>query len=249
MLNWHLADGHTVRAGISSGFRPPSATEKFATVRYYGFDGSLLQTTVQAQGNVAPEYIQSEELGYNFNLAAVGLSGDLRIFNERVTDSIASVYNSSPTDFSNVDNYNIRGAEWQLSWKPTSATQVFFTQTWTDISGVAPPVDAYDIGGFRVSHGAPKYAASLSVMHAFGANVTVSMMHQRAEETALMSNGGSGPLYSMGRTDMRVAKLFKSGRGTTELALTVQNMDVPYRDGDRKYFFDRRTMVTLRFEK
>lgn len=248
MLNWHLREGHTVRAGISSGFRPPSASEKMASVRYYGFDGSLLQTTVQATGNVGPEYIRSQELGYNLNLPAVGLSGDVRLFNERVSDSIAAVYNSNPTDFANVDNYNIRGAEWQVSWKPTPATQVFFTQTWTDISGVAEPVDVYDTRGFRVSHGAPRYAGSLSVMHACGSNVTVSMMHQRAEETALMSNGGSGPLYSLGRTDMRVAKSFKTGRSSTELALTVQNIDVPYRDGDRKFLFDRRTMVTLRFE-
>ena len=74
------------------------------------------------------------------------------------------------------------------------------------------------------------------------------MLHQRAEETALMSNGGTGPLYSMGRTDLRVGKTFKTGRSSTELALTVQNVDIPYRDGDRKFYFDRRTMVTMRFE-
>ena len=248
MLNWHLAQGHTLRTGFSSGFRPPSATEKFANVRYYGFDGSLLQTTIQAKGNVGSEYIRSQEIGYNMNLAGPGLSADVRVFNERVTDSIAAIYNSSPTDFGNVDNYNIAGTEWQLSWKPSIATQVFFTQTWTDISGVAPPVDVYDTAGFRVAHGAPKYAGSLSVMHDLGSHLMVSFMHQRAEETALMSNGGSGPLYSMGRTDLRIGKLFKTGRSTTELALTVQNMDIPYRDGDRKYYFDRRTLLTLRFE-
>lgn len=248
MLNWHVSEGHTLRAGFSSGFRPPSASEKFSTVRYYGFDGSLLQTTVQAAGKVAPEYIRSQELGYNLNLPVLGLSGDMRFFNERVIDSIGAVYNSNPTDFGNVDNYNITGAELQLSWRPSTSTQVFLTQTWTDISGVAEPKDIFDTQGFRVSHGAPRYAGSLSVMHTLGSNVTVSMLHQRTEETALMSNGGSGPLYSMGRTDLRLAKLFKTGRGSTELALTVQNLDIPYRDGDRKFLFDRRTMVTLRFE-
>ncbi|MBK9345253.1 MAG: TonB-dependent receptor [Burkholderiales bacterium] len=248
MLNWRLGEGHTVRAGVSSGFRPPSATEKFAAVRYYGVDGSLLQTTVQATGNIAPEYIRSQELGYNLNLPSAGISADLRVFNERVTDSIATVYNSDPIDFGNIDNYRITGAEWQWSWKPTPATHVFFTQTWTDIAGVAPPVDPFDTQGFRVSHGAPRYAGSLSVMHTFGSHVSVSMLHQRAEETALMSNGGTGPLYSMGRTDLRVGKTFKTGRSSTELALTVQNVDIPYRDGDRKFYFDRRTMVTMRFE-
>lgn len=253
MLNWHLAEGHTVRGGFSSGFRPPSALEKYANVRYYGTDGSLLQNTVLAQGNVVPEFIHAQELGYNLNLPAVGLAGDVRFFNERITNSIGVVYVNpelnKPTDFSNIDNYNITGTELQLTWKPASATQVFLTQTWTDISGVAPPSEVYfDNNGFRVSHGAPRYTGALSVMHTFGSNVTVSMMHQRTEETALMSNGGTGPLYSMGRTDMRVAKSFRMAGSKAELAFTVQNMDIPYRDGDSKFFFDRRALVTLRFE-
>jgi len=247
MLNWHLAQGQTVRAGVSSGFRPPSAYEKFAAVRYYGFDGTLLSTTVVATGNVRPERIHAQELGYNLNAPVWGLSGDVRVFNERISDSISVPYGSAPKDFANTDDYRISGAELQLGWRPSSNTHVFFTQTWTDISGVTPrPI--HDHSGFRITHGAPRFASSLTVMHTDASGVSASIMHQRAEETALMSNGGGDPLYSMGRTDMRVAKAFRMAGSKAELALTIQNMDIPYRDGDRKFFFDRRAMVTLRVE-
>lgn len=261
MLNWHVADGHTLRAGVSNGFRPPSAYEKYAAVRYYGFDGTFLQATVEAKGNVVSERISSQELGYNLNLQTLGLSGDLRLFNERITDSIASPYidpigpqKNDPKDFANIDNFSITGAELQLNWRPTTATQIFFTEAWTDISGVAPGVTQYDTRGFRVSHGAPRLAGSLTVMHTFSAGWAISLMHQRTEETALMSNnanlptGAQAPLYSMGRTDVRLAKVFRIGASKAEVAVTAQNLEMPYRDGDSKYFFDRRTLLTLRFE-
>jgi iron complex outermembrane receptor protein len=255
MLNWHVANGHTLRAGISNGFRPPSAYEKYALVRYYGFDGSLLQTTVDAKGNVGPERINSHELGYNWSVPTRGFSADLRMFNERITDGIASPYNDpygtdagAPVDYVNLDNYTITGSELQLTWRPSKSTEVFTTHSWTDISGVPDAVSLFDTHSFRVAHGAPHYAGALTVMHTFDSGVALSLMHQRADDTALMSNGGGNPLFSMGRTDIRVAKAFRIGSNKAELAVTGQNLDVPYRDGDRKYFFDTRTFVTLRIE-
>lgn len=255
MLNWHVADGHTLRAGISNGFRPPSAFEKYGRVRYYGFDGALLMTTVDTSGNLGPERINAHEIGYNCSLPSRGISADLRMFHERITDSIAVVFNdpygpnaSVPIDYVNLDNYTVTGSELQLNWRPTRSTHVFTTHAWTDISGVADAVSIYDTHPFRVAHGAPRYAGALTVMHTFDTGFSVSLMHQRTEETALMSNGSGNPLYSMGRTDLRVAKAFRIGSNKAELAVTGQNLDVPYRDGDRKYFFDTRTLVSLRIE-
>ena len=46
MLNWHALEGHTLRAGVSTAFRPPSAYEKYAAVRYYDVNGQNPITTV-----------------------------------------------------------------------------------------------------------------------------------------------------------------------------------------------------------
>ena len=71
-------------------------------------------------------------------------------------------------------------------------------------------------------------------------------MHQQAEDIGLMS--GNNKLYGVARTDARIARSFLIGKNKAELALTVQNLDQPYRDGDSKFFFDRRAFVSLRMD-
>lgn len=237
MLNWHVAAGHTLRAGVSSAFRPPSAYEKYASVRYYDVNGQNPITTVKSNGTVGPEKIYTRELGYNFSLNHNIWSGDIRLFEERITDGIERPANLSPEEYQNIENVNITGAEYQVQWRPALDTQVFFTQTWTDIA---------DSTRFKTSHGAARYAASLALMHTLPAGVMVSLMHQQSEDIGLMS--GNNQRYALARTDVRMAKALRLGKQKAELAFTVQNLDQPYRDGDRKFLFDRRAFVSLRVD-
>jgi iron complex outermembrane recepter protein len=237
MLNWHALAGHTLRAGVSSAFRPPSAYEKYAAVRYYDVNGQNPITTVQGNGVVGPERIFTRELGYNFSLDHNVWSGDLRVFEERITDGIERPANVSPEQYQNIENFAITGAEYQVQWRPTSGTQVYFTQTWTDIANATR---------FKTSHGAARYAASLALMHTLPAGLMVSLMHQQSEDIGLMS--GNNQRYAVSRTDVRLAKALRLGKRGAELALTVQNLDQPSRDGDRKFFFDRRAFVSLRVD-
>jgi iron complex outermembrane recepter protein len=236
MLNWHVVPGHTLRAGVSTAFRPPSAYEKYAAVRYYDVNGLNPITTVLSSGNVGPEKIYTRELGYNFSLIRNTWSGDVRMFEERITDGIERP-GTSPEDYRNIENYNITGVEYQVQWRPLPDRRVFFTEAWTDIAGS---------DRFKTSHGAARHAATLAVMQQLPDRWSVSVLYQRTEDIGLMS--GSDRRYSFGRTDLRIGKQFRIGRGKAELALTVQNLDVPYPDGDRKYAFDRRATVSLRIE-
>jgi iron complex outermembrane receptor protein len=99
---------------------------------------------------------------------------------------------------------------------------------------------------FKIAHGAPEYAASLTAMHTLPSGVNLTFMHQLAEAFGMGLN--KGPLYSMGRTDVRVGKEFRVGATKAELALTLQNLEKPYQDGDKKFYFDRRALVSLQFE-
>jgi len=250
MLNLHAAEGHVVRAGLSTAFRPPSAYEKYAFVRYYDLHGeNPTPAYVQAKGNVVSEKISVEELGYNANWPHFGVVGDVRVFRERVTDGVWCDPDA-PTDCTNWDNYRTEGAEYQVSWKPTSSTMVFFNQTWTRNSGLtytlgSNPVDKHR---FRVIHSAPEYAAALSVMHTLASGLSVSVIHNQVQGVALMSNEESGQLHSLSRWDLRVAKALRFGRNKAEVALTVQNLGDPYQDGAVGYHFERRAMVSLRLE-
>lgn len=247
MLNWQPAAGHTLRAGMASAFRPPSAYEKYAAVRYYGTNGAN-PTPLFVSGNeqLTPEKIVTRELGYYVNAPGIHLTGDVRVFSEQIVDGVGMNRKlSEPMEYGNGDKVTISGAELQLGWKPLPHTQVFLNQTWTGISVNSlafPDVDTLH----KTTHGAPKYAASLTVVHSLPSGVHLTLMHQRAEEYALTSDHNK--LFSMGRTDLRIAKAFKVGATKAELAMTVQNLDVPYLDGDKKFYFDRRAMVSLRFE-
>lgn len=244
MVNWHASEGHTLRAGTSTAFRPPSAFEKYAAVRYYNKNGDVTVDFAKGNTQLVSEKVTTRELGYYFNLLGGSLSGDLRVFNEHVTDGIG-VKLGTPVVHMNGDDYEINGVEYQLNWKLLFNTQVFFNQTWTDIRVNTLAYPDHDTLR-RTAHGAPKYAASLTVMHTLPNGVNFALMHQRAEEFALSSDNEH--LFSMGRTDIRFGKAFKLGATKAELAFTLQNLDVPYLDGNKKFFFDRRALVSLQFE-
>ena len=244
MANWHVATGHTLRAGVSSAFRPPSAYEKYAAVRYYDQSGANPITTVLSSGEVGPEKIYSRELGYNLSMPWWGVSGDMRFFEERISDGIERPFDpadgspNTPNDYRNIDNYRITGAEHQLQWKPSASSLVYLTQTWTDVAGGER---------FRVSHSAARYAMSLAGVYTTEAGYVWSLTHAQAEDIALMSD--KKQFYTVARTDVRVAKPFRLGKSKAELALVLQNADQPSRDGDAKFRFERRAFVSLLVEQ
>ena len=246
MMNWHAAPGHTLRAGASTAFRPPSPYEKYARVRYRDINGqNPTPYFVLNEGTLQREKLFSRELGYYFAPENGNFSGDIRLFQEQITDGISQSEGTSPDTYWNVANDDINGIEWQLKWTPSPATRVQLTQTWTDIHANSA---AGSNTRFRMEHGAPRYAASLALMHHFDRGWNLSVMQQVSEDLALMSTAGRGWLFSMKRTDLRLAKEFRLGGNQAELALTVQNMGDPYEDGDHKFLFNRRTLLTLKIE-
>jgi iron complex outermembrane receptor protein len=250
MLNWHFLPGHTLRAGASTAFRPPSAYEKYGQRQYY--DANHQNPTgyfTYNNGSLLPERLFSKELGYNFAPANSRFSGDVRVFSEQITDGIAHTENVTPgvqpERYVNAHDDQINGVEWQLNWNPGEATRVLLSQTWTDIrANTTEPGN----NEFRTAHSAPRYAASLTLMHSLPSGLHLSLMHQQADDVALMSISDNPWVFSMQRTDLRVAQDLRLGNSKAEVALVVQNLNDPYRDGDQKFYFNRRAFVTLRVE-
>ena len=251
MLNWHVAPGHTLRAGASTAFRPPSAYEQYGRVRYRDANGqNPTGYFTYNNGSLAPEKLFSQELGYYFAPEAAQFSGDIRVFQEQVSGGIAhSEYSVGFGDhaeqYLNSNSDQINGVEWQLKWAPGPDTQLLFTQTWIHTES------HNTVGGsnqFRTEHGAPRYATSLALMHSLGEGWHLSLMHQQAEDVALMSSSTDQGLSSTQRTDVRLAKDFRIAGKKAALALVVQNLDTPSQDGDRYFYFQRRAMLSLKIE-
>jgi iron complex outermembrane receptor protein len=252
MLNWHLMPGHTLRAGMSTAFRPPSAFEKFGQVQYYDAQGNNPTGYYSFNnGTLISEKLFSRELGYHFAQRESALSGDVRVFSERISDGITATTSANgpgyaPRTTLNGQDYRIDGVELQGQWNLGAATRLHLAQSWTTIA-----VNASPGGGstwFRTEHGAPRYAASLTLMHSFAQGLHLSVMHQQADDVALMSISDNPWLFSMQRTDVRLAQDLRIAGKKAELSFVLQNLGQPYQDGDWKFQFNRRALVSLKFE-
>ncbi len=253
MLSWQLAPGHTLRAGVSSGFRPPSAYEKYVGYRFYDIHGQN-PTPLYVRGNpdLVSETVVARELGYLADVPQWGVSADVRVFYERVENGIAQI-KTIPLQYVNGDRYEITGAEYQVTWAPTRQTRIFFTQT-----GMATRVDAIATPGagdgympymdadryFSLTHGIPRYSASLTAMHTLDNGMSLTFMYNTVQDIPLIAD--SVHLQSMQRSDVRLAQPFRLGGAQAEWAVTLQNLDVPYQDGNAHFYFDRRALVSLR---
>lgn len=239
-LNWHMAPGQTLRAGVSRAFRPPTTVEKYADTRYYHpVSHALLEITALASGRVGPESVLTHELGYLGDWPSLGLSADVRVFHEQVSDVIGA-YRALPAparrpyDYVNQDRFQIRGLEYQLSWRPWRGGQLMLNQTFTRIAG------SYE---FDANHAAADNARALVLMHTFGTGVQASVSYNKNGPLILQ---GANALASRERVDLRVAMPFTLGAARAELALAVQNLGPAYVDYDPLFRFQRQGFLTLR---
>ncbi len=247
MLNWQLADGHTLRAGLSTASRPPSAYEKYTDVKYYDRNGQNPLVWRINDGRLEPERVWVRELGYFAKLPTLSLTADVRVFHEAITNGIANNRSDPPADpeiYRNSEASSNQGMEYQVNYQPAAGTRIFWSQTWTQIEATAS-IDR--IRMFRTEGAAAPRAASLAVFHSPVPGWDLSLGYHWADGISLMSADG-GQRYALQRTDVRVAHAFRLGAKKSEVALTIQNLGPAALDGDRKFYFDQRAMLTLRVE-
>jgi len=251
MLNWTAAPGHTLRAGASTAFRPPSAYEKYAQVRFRDANG--LNPTgyfTFNDGSLQAERLLSQELGYHLAPAGSVLSGDVRLYQERVSGGIAHTeydvnFGANPEHYLNSNTDEIQGLELQLGWAPSPGNRLLLTQSWTDIHS------SNIVGGsnqFRTEHGAPRYAASLAWMQRFDTGWQLTLLCSQADEVALLSSSSDRALSSTHRSDLRLARELRIGGKRAEIALLLQGVDGPAQDGDRFFYFRQRALLSLKLD-
>lgn len=239
MLNWHLAEGQTLRAGVSRAYRPSSAFEKFSNVRYV-WNGLLLKSTDVASGNVRPESVLARELGYLGDFPSVDANLDVRVFHEQIGNFVRrKEYVSKPGtyDYVNNEDFAIQGLEYQLKWRPWRGAQFILSQAFIDINSL-------DLGSALV---APKRASTLTFFQKLPGGLDLSLIHQDSGKVTLQGSIAAHQV-AMTRTDLRLALPLHFGRNRGELALVVQNLGSPYQEYSEKFQFQRRAFVTLQVE-
>lgn len=245
MLNWHVTPEHTLRAGMTRSFRPPSVFERRADVRYT-FRQQLLEVTFLASGNVVPETVLTRELGYLGKLPWLNSVLDVRLFDESFAGFIDNVPTPipgtpfKPSDYVNIDNFSIRGLELQWTGRPWSGAQLGVNQTFTRLAFEQPPSET------KLVVAMPKSSTTLFLSQQLPAGLQFSVSHQYSEPVWVQRAGDLRQYLH--RTDWRVSKSLRFGQRRGELALTVQNQGSPYADYDDTFLFKRRAFVTLRID-
>ncbi|MGB4360943.1 MAG: TonB-dependent receptor [Rhodoferax sp.] len=247
MLNWHVTPEQTLRAGMTRSFRPPSAFERRADVRY-SFNNRLLAVTFLARGNVVPEAVLTRELGYLGTFPQLKSTLDVRLFDEKFSGFIDGVpYLAQvggkvfrPYDYLNVDNFSIRGLELQWTGRPWPGAQLGVNQTLTRLAFEKPPSET------KLVVAMPKSSSTVFLTQQLPAGLQFSFSHQYSEPVWVQRSGDLRQYLH--RTDWRVSKSLRFGQRQGELALTVQNQGSPYADYDDAFLFKRRAFVTLRID-
>jgi iron complex outermembrane receptor protein len=249
MFNWHLLPGQTLRAGVASAFRPPSPLEKRGDIRY-SYMGALLRVVTLARGNISPEQVRVQELGYLGDFPQWGASVDVRAFNEEISGFVTServtlvpdpsLLGSKPWNYTNTDRFAIQGFEYQFKWRPWTGAQLGFNQAYAHLNLRQPSAQGY------IRSAVPDVVSTLMFTQRWASGLEATVTHQDSGSVSLQGSGSHTP--SISRTDFRLSKALQWGQQRGELALVVQNLGEAYLDFDRTFSFQRRAFVTLRLD-
>lgn len=249
--NFEFLPGQVLRAGVSTATRTPAIFEEKAnsTTTASGFP---LDLAFIAKGGVRPERVLAREAGYFGRFPQLGLQGDVRVYEERLSDLIGTVPVPSPgeispgvpvvaSSFANVTSTRLRGVEYQLQWSPFPATRFQVGHAEQRISD--PDED--------VRRSAPRHSTSLMWTQRLGDSLSLNLVHYRVGEIRWFGFGDLIAPYR--RTDLNLAWRFRVGTTKGELAATALNLFDKYNEfrngsvpGEQQ--FDRRAYLTLRLE-
>jgi iron complex outermembrane receptor protein len=252
-LNYHLDRSNTLRLSASRAYRMPTLFEDFVYQVLF-LDGPLddLNNHRVAIENLDPQRIDSYELGYLGSFPARGLTLDVRLFRERLTDIIDDIRNlniPNPdrglTDpealavlyafnqvvhrgafsYTNSAEASIRGLELDLRFKPTTADLIQLGYAFLDADGNELRRIGGDAPTFTsdaLGNTVPDHTFSLLLSHRFRHGFQLSSAYYFMDDIDWPGEGDEVPSYS--RWDVRLAKDFRTSGMHAEISLLLQNL-------------------------
>jgi len=232
MVNWLISPEHTLRAGITDSVRSPSLFEYFGDMRY-DFNGMLLARTWKARGDVDPERLHSQEIGYLGRFPASQVNLDVRAYRERMNTIIRnSEYETTVSlpysgnrlkDFTNAPGFELVGIEAQLRWRPIDGGEVWLNQSFEHLIWQN---EYYNLTQERQP---PEHATTLAWFQHLPGGMDFTLIHQFLGGMSWHDNRDWQPVSR--RTDVRLAYPFRVRDGLAELSFTYQSIE-----GDRPVF-------------
>lgn len=215
-LNWKPAPSSTLKFGYSSAFRTPSIFEQRANWRIES-EGRTLDIRYLSTGGLESEKVRALDLVYQGELRSAGLSLDVRIFNEEVSNLItgelyvlpakeAYTPNAVAYDLRNNAAANIAGFEYQITWRPKGAT----TLVWSQYQAQPEATKKYVLSSI------PSRSSSLFASHSFGTGWATGLTY--SEVTPIEWLGESTSAGYQRQVSLRLARSMKIGGAAVQMS-------------------------------
>jgi iron complex outermembrane receptor protein len=240
--NFHVLPDHTLRAGVTKSQRAPTFYELRGDSRLYLTTAPTTQVawTFLASGNVKPETLITNELGYLGRFRQINLSVDARAFvermNNRVWFSARTVGAFAPNDAVNRPGPRIHGFEYQFDWRPFLGTRLMLAEAHTRIASGDPAEEREG----------PDRNTSVTWLQRLPGEMEFSAISTAT--TPFKWAGGGDLINTPRRLDVRLGKPFTLGATRGEASVTVQAINGGYQVYKLNQRFDRRAFATLRLD-
>lgn len=241
-LNWHVANGQTLRMGLSRAYRNPSLIEEAGDYRMR--QGPFLVQFLRASGGLQPEKMLSRELGYLGEFAALDLTADVRVYHDQLQDVIyvrSVPFPASLTgrtlDTENAFDVDQSGLELALKRRWGEGHSALFNYAYQTAVSSNP----------LYPKAIPAHTIFLQYSKGWSDWGSVSLDYYQLSGHQPFDRGALDVQHLVRRCDVRVAKfLGDSGGGQSELSLGVQNLFNQYQtDYLRNNQFPRRAYLKL----
>lgn len=229
-VNYLLADHQALRASITRALRNPSLLEEHFDYGLRFNDGSPLDVIHYSFGNLNPERLVSTELAYIGQWPERGLSAELKLFRERLSDEIDEVrFKSFPEPMkivnkgvylrSNGGRTTINGVEGQLRFVWQGGGLLTLNASIADADS-RPSVNATKLD--RKNSGTPSLTAGLLISQPLDQAWTAGFAVYRLDKMAWYGDGSDVKGYT--RVDLRLARRLYRGSQRGLIELLIQNL-------------------------
>lgn len=238
--NYRLSNGHTLRAAATRGHKHPSLLEENWNALMRLDDGTPITQWAKSDGDLDTERRTVLELGYLGSILDSQLQFDTRVYHEQVRDAVIYARDATCPQppgivfpfcyrVGNYLEYDVKGAELGLSYRPTTRDFIRLSYAYADVDGNVP----YSLKPRilqNLEHTAPRHSGSLLLSHRFGHDWQLSAVFYAAKDTSWYIDGDFIDEYL--RLDLRLAKTLQMGPGNARVELIAQGL------GDRHHEFD-----------
>ncbi|KGK40857.1 hypothetical protein LH51_19025 [Nitrincola sp. A-D6] len=256
-LSLHITQDLTLRYGVSSSERLPSLHERYSqsTIYLTPDKSQIFDAISRPNPDLKPERMLSHEAGLLYKFRSLPGYFDLRVFNERITNGIATYRHPFYDEHEmsgrtirvseNLAEWQNQGAEFQLKLQPSDA--FWFLLNYAYVNNTAKSFAITSTREFNRSELAPRHSASLLLNWQPRPDINLSAGHYFVDQMHWLE-GDTREAYN--RTDLRAAKHWALNSQTqAELSLSIQNAFGPtYQEFYDYHDFERRFFVQFRLK-